>query len=217
MTASQLLDQAHSLARLEALAAAPEAYAAQLAHELGPATSLAELEARDAQLRVALAAIAALVERAARLHLDHALADDRSIAAPTRKVFASTVASYAGRLDVLEARARDVAARGGSPSPTSVAARVTECAQAALALGDALRAGAATAAPLADRLARDRTLDDATRRRWSAARRDLETLAARPEAIAAAPFADRLAAWPDQLDEPAPEPEVTFADMIELD
>jgi len=27
----------------------------------------------------------------------------------------------------------------------------------------------------------------------------------------------RVAAWPDQIDEPDPEKEVTFADMIELD
>jgi hypothetical protein len=55
------------------------------------------------------------------------------------------------------------------------------------------------------------------RRRWSAARRDFAAVAVEPEHVLAAPMAARLAALPDQLDEPAPEREVTFADMIELD
>lgn len=94
-----------------------------------------------------------------------------------------------------------------------------------LALRDALRAGvlalirdlATAALPEADRRARDRQLDEVQRRRWSAARRDLEATAAEPAQITSAPMAARLAALPEQLDEPAAEPEVSFADMIELD
>ena len=48
-------------------------------------------------------------------------------------------------------------------------------------------------------------------------RRDLEQLAGDPATIVAASFTARIAAWPEQLDEPDPGPEVTFADMIELD
>ncbi|MEO7730620.1 MAG: hypothetical protein ABIY55_06575, partial [Kofleriaceae bacterium] len=142
----------------------------------------------------------------------------------TRKVFAATIVSYAGRIEVLEARARDIAARSGAAHPGDVADRATEVAAAILALRTDVQLGvlvlvrelAAAAAPDADRHARDRTLDDATRQRWSAMRRELEALALQPARIGAA-LADRLAAWPTQLDEPAAEPERTFADMIEMD
>ncbi|HEX4419683.1 MAG TPA: hypothetical protein VH165_17335 [Kofleriaceae bacterium] len=183
------------------------------------------LEARDAQLRHALAQLDAMIERAARIRLDHALADDAAIATPTRKVFATTILGYAGRIELLEARAREVAARGGARDPDAVAGRVAEVARAVLALREAMRGGvldvirglAAAAVPIADRHARDRRLAEPVRRRWSAARRDLEAIAGQPEAIAAAAMATRLGAWPDQLDEPDPAREPTFADLIELD
>jgi hypothetical protein len=223
--AQHLLDQVQSIARIEALEADSAAYAAILAGELGDAATLGALEVRDAHLRHALAQLDAMIERTARIRFDHALADDASIGAPTRKVFATTIVGYAGRIELLEARARDVAARGGAADPARVAASIADVARAALALREAVRAGvlalirdlAMAAAPLADRHARDRALDEPTRRRWSAARRDLEAIANHPESLAAAPMAARLAAWPEQLDEPDPEPEVTFADMIELD
>jgi hypothetical protein len=226
MSAAQhMLDQIQSLARIEALEAEPGAYATQLASELGEAATLGELDARDARLRHALAQLDAMIERTVRIRLDHALAADTAIAGPTRKVFAATIVGYAGRLELLEARARDVAARGGATDPDGIAARVAEVARGALALRDAVRAGvlavirdlAAATAPIADRHARDRALDEALRKRWSAARRDLEAIASQPDRIAAAPLPARLAAWPEQLDEPDPAREPTFADMIELD
>lgn len=223
--AQHLLDQIQSVARLDAIELAPGTYAEALASELGDAVTLDELDARDARLRHALAQLDAMIERAARIRLEHALAGDNAIAAPTRKVFAATIVSYAGRLELLEARARDAAARGGAVDPAGAAARVGEVARSVLALRAAMQAGvlalvrdlAAAAAPLADRHARDRALDEPARRRWSAARRDLEAIASRPEAILAAPMSSRLAAWPEQLDEPEPGREPTFADMIELD
>jgi hypothetical protein len=225
MSAAQhLLDQVQSPARIDALAADPGGYAALLAAELGPAATLDELAARDAGLRQALAQVDAMIERAARLRFEHALAHDPAIAAPTRKVFAATIVSYAGRIELLEARARDVAARGGAAHPGDVADRVAEVARAVLALRDAVQLGvlvlihelAAAAIARADAQARDRALDEVTRRRWSAMRRELEALAIQPARIGAA-LADRLAAWPAQLDEPEAEPERTFADMIEMD
>jgi len=81
----------------------------------------------------------------------------------------------------------------------------------------AIRELATAAIPAADQRARDRDLDDVQRKRWSAARRDLEAIADEPERILAAPFATRIAAWPEQLDEPAPKPEPTLAELIELD
>jgi hypothetical protein len=230
-SAQHVLDQAHSLVRIAALEAEPALYAERLAHEIPAAASLAELEARDAVLAGALGRIDAMISRAMRIRLDHALAADASagadasIGAPTRSVFASTIVGYADRLPLLAERARDVAARGRAGDPDHVADLVVDAARGVLALRDAVRAGvlaliqrlAQASAPEADRRARDRTLDDATRRRWSAARRDLEALAADPLHILDAAMPARLAALPEQLDEPAPERELTFADLLELD
>src|SRR5262245_43477716 len=183
MSAAQhILDQAYSLSRLEALEAAPGVYAECLATELPPATTLAELEARDAALVGALGQIDAMVVRAMKIRLEHALATEPSIAAPTRNVFAHTIVGYAGRLSVLEDRARDVAGRGRAAHPDAIAAAVADAARLVLALRDAVRAGvlsliralAHAAAPGADQRARDRQLDEPVRRRWSAVRRDLE-------------------------------------------
>src|SRR5262249_57024484 len=96
---------------------------------------------RDARLRHALGQIDAMIERAARIRFDHVLADDASIGTPTRKVFATTIVSYAGRIALLEDRARDVAARGGARDPAAIAAQPADAAQALLGLRDALRAG----------------------------------------------------------------------------
>jgi len=223
--AQQLLDQVQSMARISALEADPAAYAERLASELGEATELDALDAQDARLRQALGQIDAMLERAARIWFDGVLADDASIATPTRKVFATTIVSYAGRLALLEDRARDVAARGGARDPAGIAAQIVDAARALLALRDALRAGvldvirarAAAAAPVADGAARDRRRDDAERQRWSAMRRELEAVASQPERVTAAAMSARLATWPAQIDEPDPGSEPTFADMIELD
>ena len=218
-----LLDHLQSLAALDAFE--PGSFAVALAPELPAAASLATLEARDAALTAALAAIDDLAIRAMRLRLEHALAGDASIAAPTRRVFVQTVVSYVDNLELLCSRARDVAARGGARDPDATAALVTDAARAALALRDATRAPvlalvrdlATAALPDADARARDPQRSDVERKRWSAARRDLEMLAAEPARITAAPFAERIAAWPEQLDEPAPKPEPTLAELIEID
>jgi hypothetical protein len=223
MTARSILDRLQSLAAIDAFAAEPGAYAAAL--DLPPATSLAELAARDATLVTALQVIDETTTRVMRIVLEHALATDSSLAAPTRKVFTATVLNYEHTLDVLATRARDQAARGGAHDPDATAAIVVEAARRALDLRAAVRAPVlavvrdlATAAfPDADRHARDRDLADAVRLQWSAARRDLETIADEPARILAAPMAARLAAWPAQLDEPAPKPEPTLAELIELD
>ena len=226
MSAAQhVLDRAYSLAGIAALEAEPGAYAEALAAELAPAATLAELEARDAALVGALGQIDAMIVRAMKIRLEHALAAEPSIAAPTRNVFAHTIVGYADRLSLLEDCARDVAARGRAADPDAIAAAVVEAARSVLALRAAVRAGvlalirdlAHAAAPDADRRARDRNLDEPVRRRWSAARRDLEAVAADPARVLAAAMPARLGALPDQLDEPDPEREVTFADMLELD
>lgn len=220
-----ILVRVQSLATIEALAASPSRFADQLATELAPATTIADLEARDAQLIAALGEIDELATRVMRIRLEHALANDSSIAAPTRRVFAATVANYATDLGLLSQRVRDVAARGGSRDPDDTAALVVEAARSTLALRDEVRAGvlelirrlATASIAEADRQARDPDLAEPLRKRWSAVRRDLEVLVSEPAQIVAAPMAKRLAAWPEQLDEPAPKPEPTLAELIELD
>ncbi|MEO8699547.1 MAG: hypothetical protein ABI867_05860 [Kofleriaceae bacterium] len=225
MPALRVLDQMQSLADLVALEADPDRYATALAAELPAAATLAELEARDAMLAGALGHIDAMIARAMKIRLDHVLASDTTIGAPTRKVFATTVVGYANNLPLLAQRVRDVAARGGSTDPDHLAEAVVVAATLALGLRDAVRAGvlalirsvATVAIVDADRHARDRTLADAQRMRWSAMRRDLEAVAADPARVVVAAMAARLAALPEHLDELAAEPEVTFADLIELD
>jgi hypothetical protein len=211
------LDHVQSLAAIEAID--PEAYVDEVAAGLP-----ADLEARDGALAAALAHIDATATRIMRIRLDHALASDTSIAAPTRRVFAQTVVAYLADLDLLARRALDVAARGGAGDPPGIAQLVVDCARATLVQREALRGRvlglvrelAAAGVADAERRARDRTLDDTQRRRWSAVRRELEAVAADPARVMA-PLAQRIASWPDQLDEPAPEAEPTFAELLELD
>ncbi len=225
MSSRAVLDQVHSLAKIEGLEADPGAYAAAVADEIAAASSLAELEARDHELAVALAHIDTTMIRVMRVHLEHALADDTSIGGPTRSVFASTIGKYANDLPLLAERAREQAVRGGAKHPDDTATLVILAAQATLALREALRtpvlelvrALATATQPDAERNAIDRDRSDAERKKWSALRRDLETVVASPAHISSAPLATRLAALPEQIDEPPAGPEVSFADMIELD
>lgn len=223
MTWKQSLDRAHSLAQLEALD--PASILAELEAETPSAQAIPELEERDAFLAAALDAIDAIAIRAMKVRLEHALANDGSIGAPTRAVFAQTIVNYADNVALLVERARDLAHRGRSPSPEHVADLVAGAARASLGLRAALRDGvlelasrfAKASVPLADKHARDGSLDETIRKRWSAVRRDLEAIAAQPAAISVAPMAKRVAAWPDQLDEPDPVREATLAELIEID
>jgi hypothetical protein len=217
-----VLDSIHSLAALAAFE--PASYTESVVAGTPQAVTLAELEARDAYLAAALTRIDDAVTRFMRLRLDRALADDTSIGAPTRKVFAQTIVSYATNLEALGDRVRDLATRGGG-NPAAVVDAVMTAARDTLADRDALRAGvlshiaglAMAGVAQADHEARDTTLTEASRKKWSAVRRDCEVLAQEPAKIVAAPFAARIASWPEQLDEPPPQPEVHPSDLIELD
>jgi hypothetical protein len=223
VTWKQALDRAHSLAQLEAID--PASVVADVEGETPAAGSIQELEERDAFLTTVLDAFDAIAIRAMKVRLEHALAGDGSIGPSTRNVFTQTIVTYADNVGLLAERARDLAMRGRSPSPDHVADLVAGAARASLGLRAALRDGvldlvsrlAKASAALADNHARDGTLDEAIRKRRSAVRRDLETLATQPAAITAAPMAKRVAAWPDQLDEAAPVREATLAELIEID
>jgi hypothetical protein len=221
--AQRMLDQVYSIAQLEAFEST--AYIEQLAAELAAATTLDELSARDATWIAALSAIDTMIIRAMKVRLDQALALEASLPAVTRNVFATTIVQYASRLELLGQRVHDVAARGGAHHPNDVADAVLAAARAVLGLRETLRVGVlelirercAADIAEADRQARDRTLDDAQRKQWSRARRDLEALAADPSGVLAAPVRARLAAYPEQLDDAPAGPELSFADLIELD
>lgn len=225
-SSDQVLDAIHAIAKLDTLS--PDAYLEPLAAELDalPApTTIDGLAAHDDRLRAALAAIDAFTARAMKIRLDHALATDTSIPPPTRKVFAATIIAYAADLNALGERVYDIAARVDRRGAEATAGAVVAAARTVLGLRDDLRAGvlarvrdlATAALPHATARAKDPALDDAVRQRWSAVRRDLETSAAHPEHIAAAPHADRVAALPPLLDEIEREPEKTFGELIELD
>lgn len=222
--AQNLLDSVQSLAKLRGFTDDPHRYAELVAAEAPAAVTLPELSARDAAWRAAFAAIDQMIERAMRLEMDFAPDIERTIPLPTRKVFAGTITSYAGRIGLLAERARDTAARV-TPSADHIADLVTEAAERVLALRavlytevlEVVRATAAASAVEADRQARDRRLDDKLRKAWSAARRVLEGLVAEPPRILAAAWEARIAAEPEMIDEPDPEKEPTFADMIEMD
>jgi hypothetical protein len=226
VSVQRYLDRVQTYAKVADLRIDPGEYAACVAEELPPAAeTLADLEARDAAFANALAGLDEMFQRVMRLELDRALADDTSIAAPTRKVFATTIIGYAGNLGLLQGRAQDVAARGRAADPAGVARLVVEAATRTLTLRDEIRqpvfdlvrTTAQAAVAHATKRATDRTLDDTWRTKWSAARRELEALAADPARLETGPWTARIAAHPEQIDEPPPEKEVTFADMIEMD
>jgi hypothetical protein len=218
-----ILDRVQSRAHLEALD--PDVVVEEMLAAVPSASSVAEYEARDAWIAGAARAIDAMISRAMRILLDHALESDTSIAIPARKVFASTIANYANKLPLLAERARDIAARGGAANPDDIAERVVGAAQSTLALREALFQNvlgviadlADATAPIADRNARDRNRGERERLQWSALRRDCEVLVREPHQALVAPLAERLARFPEQLDEPAPEREPTLAELIELD
>lgn len=219
----QALDRAYLPTQIEALD--PQSVVEALAAELPDPQSLTDLEARDAQLATALETIDAFAIRTMKVRLDYALADDSSLPPPTRNMFAQTIVTYADDLALLAERARDIAARGRAAAPDVVAERVASAARATLDQRAALRDGvlvlvarlARTSVAVADRFARDSKLDEPARKRWSAVRRDLETIAQTPAAITAAPMATRIAAWPEQIDDAAPVREPTLAELLELD
>lgn len=224
-SARDALDRVHSLAHLEAFETEPGVVAERLAADTPSVATIPELEARDALLADSLGQVDAMITRAMRLRLDHGLAADSSIGAPTRNVFSLTIASYVGRLAVLEDRARDIATRGRSPDPERIAQIVVDAARRALDLRDVVRGSvlelvrqlAQTTVLDADQRARDRTRNEPERRRWSAVRRDMEAVALDPERVVASPLSGRIAALPVELDEPAAEPEPSFKELLELD
>ncbi|HVV86542.1 MAG TPA: hypothetical protein VHE35_25970 [Kofleriaceae bacterium] len=222
-TAQQLLDRVQRLAQLDELDL--DGYADQLRAELDelPATTLAELEARDDRLRALLSSFDAFASKAMRIRLEHLAVDWPALTPPFRTLLSTTVSSYVNGLDRLRERVAGSVARHDPHGALAVAAVVVEAAERSLAvrgaLGDLVLGIAGELAraswTLADARARDRSLDDSTRLKWTALRKDLEKLMEHPLRLAEHRFAERqkeLLAGDLVLDE-IPEP--SFAELIE--
>ena len=223
-SAQQLLDRTQRLAQLDELDV--EAYGDQLRAELAllPAETLADLEAKDDRLRAILASFDAFAGKVMRILLEHLAVDFPPLTAQFRTLLATTVTSYANDLGRLRVRVAASAARQDPYVAERLASAVVDAADRAIelrgALGDVVLSIAVEHAraslPLVDARCRDRTLDDETRLRWTALRRDLELLIDRPLRLAEQRFADRQKALntPDLVLDEIPEPSIV--ELLEL-
>ena len=223
-SAQQLLDRTQRLAQLDELDV--DGYADQLRSELRavPATTLAELEARDDQLRAVLASFDNFASKAMRIRLEHLAVDWPALTAQFRTLLSTTVVNYVGDVGRLHQRVAGSVARQEPYRANAVADVVVDAAVRVLelrgALGEAVLSLAATLArstlELVEQRARERALDDDTRRKWTALRADLHALIDRPIRLAEQRFADRQRALltPDLILDEIPEP--SFADLLEL-
>ena len=185
-TAQELLDEVVRHAQLDGFAV--EDYHARLAEEITGAdeVTLAGLEARDARLRGALAAIDGFAGRSMRIRLDHLLAHDTTIPPTFRTYLASMVTSYEHDRDTLRERVAAVAARSDPGRAAGLADAIAAAAGEVLALRARLRDGvlalerdlAARALPIARRAARDPYASDEDRRRWTVIADRLASVAA---------------------------------------
>jgi len=224
-TAQQLLDEVQSLTQLERFRV--EAFLDQLRGEIagGDVATLEALEERDQRMRGVLAAIDAFASKCMRIRLAHVLATDTSLGPPFRTYLASTVTSHDGDLDLLRQRVIAAAARADPAGASNTATSVVDAARHVLAARSELREAlftltrelAAVSIPVAQRAARDPSSSDVIRLRWTAARRDLELLADRPERLAEASFADRRKALPPIEEAPEQALVLTRGELLELD
>lgn len=223
-SSQQQLDRVQRLSQLDELDV--DAWAAQLRAELAmlPAETLPELEARDDRLRAVLASLDGFAQKAMRIRLEYLAVDWPALTPQFRTLLSTTVTSYAGDLGKLHMRVASSAARQDPSRANALADVVLDAADRVLALrgalGDAVLGLAAELATASmahvDARARTRSLDDDTRRAWTAARRDLELVIERPLRVAEQRFADRHKALctPDLPLDEIPEP--TVGELLEL-
>lgn len=223
-SAQQLLDRTQRLSHLDDFDI--DAYADQLRSELAhlPASTLPELEARDDRLRAILGSFDAFAQKAMRIRLEHLAVDYPALTSQVRTLFATTVTSYVDSLERLRARVAGAVARQDPYRADATAYAVVNAAEQALALrgalGDAVLSiaveQARAALPLVEERCRQRALDDDTRLKWTALRRDLELTIDDPLRIALQRFADRQKALltPDLVLDEIPEP--SRGELLEL-
>jgi hypothetical protein len=222
-SAQQLLDEVHTLARLQQFSV--DTYVRHLADELrGDDVDGERLVVIDDGLRASVDAIDRFASKSARIGLDHALIDDTVLPATFRAHLAAAVVSYGHHPDRLRERVAAIAVRtSAGASERAVEAAIAAMA-AALAIREQLHAAvlalassmATGALPAAAARARDRSLDDSSRYRWSQVWQELTAIAAAPVRIVDAPWANRCRDH-DAIDLAPVIPEPTFGDLIELE
>jgi hypothetical protein len=218
------LDEVQHLAQLDAFD--PRPFLTGVSDEAAAlaAETLDDLGALLDGVREVLVEIDRFAQKSMRIRLTQELATD-PLPQPLRNLLTSTVVSYERDLGLLRGRVAGALARIDRATADEVTDRVLEAAERVLAGRAALRQGVLQLVerlvtdklPSVQRAARDRSQPDEQRKRWGQARVDLERLTARPDALEAGSFAERLRQIPPPPDEPDPEPTASRFSLLEID
>ena len=214
-----MLDEVQSLAELEAFDA--QRFLRQ-AGEFGPAETLAVLGAQLDRLRALLDAVDRFAQKAMGIRLNQLAADP--LPPQFRTLLKTTVVAYHGQTDLLRGRVAAALGRIDRQAAAGVTERVLDAAERVLSVHATLRSGvlglaarvAGERAQVALKKGRDRALAD--RHDWRRALIDLQQVAAHPQRLETATFAERM----KKIPEPEEEPETEAADekrfsLIEID
>jgi hypothetical protein len=214
-----MLDFVQSLAQLEAFDA--NAWL-QEASALGPAETLGELGALLDRLRLRLDEVDRFAQKAMAIRLNQLAADP--LPPQLRTLLKTTIIAYHGQVDVLRGRVATAMQRIDRSMASAATERVMDAAERVLSLHATLRGGllslvvrvAGERAQAAQKKGRDRTLPE--RGEWRRAQIDLTQVAAHPQRLETASFAERLnkIALPDEEPETESSDEKRFS-LIEID
>lgn len=214
-----MLDEVQNLPQLEA-------FDTQLflreAGKIAPAETITAVGVQLDRLRALLDDVDRFGQKAMAIRLNLLAADP--LPPQLRTLLKTTVIAYHGQVELLRGRVSAAMARIDRRTAGEVTDRVMEAAERVLSQHAALRGGilelaarvAAERAATALEKGRDRTLPE--RNEWRRVEIDLRQIAARPELLAPAGFAERLKKIPMPEDEPETEPtdERRFS-LIEID
>jgi hypothetical protein len=232
--ARRLLDDVQHLAQVEAFDAAPFAAAvasaaaaavtseAAVASDAAAGGVLAIVGARLDELRALLDEIDRFAQKSMRIRITYAC---DALPPQFRTLLFSTIVSYERDPPLLRTRVSaslariDPATAGATTDAIMRAAEQTLAMRATLreAVLGAARAFAGAQVAAVAQAARDASLAEKDRVALRCARVDLAQVVERPELIAAAPFAARLAKIDPPGDEPEPEPATSRTSLLEID
>jgi hypothetical protein len=223
LEALRLLDEVQHLPQLESFD--PQRFVARAGEELARMTgeTLDDIGAQLDAVGGALVEIDRFTQKCMGIWLDRALAN---VPAPPqlRRLFGATIVSYDGNLPLFRSRVADALLRI-DPAAGAAVAELSAAAEQVLGARGSLRAGmfelarrvTETRLPQVDRASRDRGLNEAERLHWRKARVDVAAVAAHPEMLQGASFADRLSRIEPPPEEPAPEPTGSRFSLLEID
>jgi hypothetical protein len=214
-----MLDQVQNLPQLEAFDA--QRFLSEVS-SFGLAETIGEVGAQMDRLRALLDEVDRFAQKAMAIRLNLLAADP--LPPQLRTLLKTTVIAYHGQLDLLRGRVATALARIDRHTASEVTERVMEAAERVLSLHATLRGGilqlaqkvAGERAAQAQKKGRDRTL--AERQEWRRVEIDLRQIAAHPELLAPASFAERVKKIPMPEEEPETEStdEKRFS-LIEID